>query len=904
MLVQLLDVDYIMNGNKPIVRLFCKTKDGNSVCLYYEGFYPYFYARGDEGKIKLVLDEYKDEVRSVEKVEKFPSLGFHPEPVTFYKITITTPSKTPEIRERLQRLGVVCYEADILFKYRFMIDFDIYGMDWLDVEAQKVQSSVSKIPTFRITKIKRADIQENAPLRYLSFDIETFMKNEKIDDYTANEIILISMNFYPEYRGMKSLVLSAKPIKGNVIGLNDEKEMLEKFVDIINDFDPDIITGYNIQNFDLPFILGRMKHLGVKAYLGRTTDKQTFARKMATTSDVSIVGRVVVDPYDIIKRDPYMKFIRYDLSTVAEGLIGDKKMDVAHSEINDLWNGSNEDKLKLAEYCRKDSELALRILLEKKLLDKFFELSKLSGVLLQDAMAGQTTRIEVKIMHEFKKRNFVMPPKPSDSEVRRRDRERVEKELKGATVLEPVVGLHADTCTIVLDFKSLYPSIIRTFNICPTTLIVDEKYKNFKHHSSPTGARFVDTDVRKGVLPHILGELLETRFAIKKAMKKETDPQKYDILNAKQLAIKIMANSFYGYTGYIRARLYMIDIANSITGYGRENIQKTKKLIEENFDVRVIYGDTDSVFIKTKTKNVDEAAKQAEEIAAFISSKLPGYLELGFDKLYRTFLILTKKRYAGWKFDKKNGEWKSKIDMKGIETVRRDWCPLVSEVMNEVLKIILTEGDVKRAISLVRETINELKAGKIPVEKLTIFKGITKSPDKYDGMLPHIELAKKMARRNPAEAPRVGDRIGFVIIRGNQMLSKRAEDPKYVKKHNIQIDSDYYINNQLLPPIERIFEVLGVSRNELLGRGRQVSVFDIITKKKRVLNHSIDVEYKSDHKDKENTELYGWEEFVCSKCGKSFRRMPLTGKCDACGGDVVIVSRGSSGKVTRQDISS
>ncbi len=911
MRVQVLDVDYIMNNNRPIVRIFGKKKDGGSVCLFYSDFYPYFYTKGDVEKIKAILKEYSSEVRSIESVKAFPSMGFQPEPSEFFKIMITTPSKTPELREKLESFGIKCFEADILFKYRFLIDFDIYGMDWIDVDAKQVQSSISKVPTYEIKSIKKINVQENAPLKYLSFDIESFMKNEKIDDYVNNEIILISINFSPEYRGKKSLVLSARPIGGrDTIGLNDEKEMLEKFLDIINDYDPDIITGYNIENFDLPFVIGRMKHFGVAPYLGRTIDKQAYARKFAASTNVTIVGRVIVDPYVIIKRDPYMKFIRYDLSTVAEGLIGDKKMDVAHSEINDLWNGTPQQRSKLAEYCRKDSELALRIVLEKKLLDKFFELSKLSGVLLQDSMAGQTLRIETKIMHEFKKRNFIMMPKPKDVEARRRENEKKEKELKGATVLEPVTGLHAETCTVVLDFKSLYPSLIRTFNICPTTLILDKKYEKFSHHISPVGSKFVDIEVRNGVIPHILGELLETRFAIKRAMKKEKNKNKHDLLNAKQLAIKIMANSFYGYMGYVRSRLYKIDIANSITSYGRENIQKTKKIVESKFGVKVIYGDTDSVFIETKTNNVDEAAKIAKEMAKYVSDQLPGYLVLDFDKLYRTFLILTKKRYAGWKFDETpDGGWKDKIDMKGIETVRRDWCSLVTSVMNEILEIILKKGDVKKSIDIVRKTIDELKAGKVNVDDLTIVKGITKSPERYDGMLPHIELAKKMARRNPTEAPRMGDRIGFVIVKGNQMLSKRAEDPKYIKSHHTPIDSDYYINNQLLPPIERIFESMGISREELLGHGRQVNMFDIINKKKRKLNHTINVEFnnggKSEKKDDDKGEeqkLDGWEEFVCSQCGKSFRRMPLSGRCDVCGGEVVIASHGSAGKVTHQNV--
>jgi DNA polymerase I len=381
--------------------------------------------------------------------------------------------------------------------------------------------------------------------------------------------------------------------------------------------------------------------------------------------------------------------------------------------------------------------------------------------------------------------------------------------------------------------------------------------------------------------------LLEARSETKKLMKTKTGDEKR-ILNATQLALKDMSNSFYGYTGYVRARLYMIDVANSITSYGRENLVKTKKLIEENFNVKVLYADTDSAFLKTNIKDLDEAKDLGEKIGKFVSEQLPGCLELAFEKTYRTFLILTKKRYAGWKFELTDDGWKDSIDMRGIETVRRDWCPLVSEVMNDVINIILKEGDVQKAIDKVKDVLNKLRKGEIPLEKLTIIKGITKSIDKYDGLLPHIELARKLLKRNPQEPPKIGDRLGFVIITGNQLLSKRAEDPLYVKKNNLQIDSDYYINNQVFPPLERIFNAVNVEKGEVFGSGRQASLGDIMSGTKKSRKHAIDLECKK-------VILEGWEEFMCQKCNKTYRRMPLQGICE-CGGEILISHNGSVGK--------
>jgi DNA polymerase I len=358
------------------------------------------------------------------------------------------------------------------------------------------------------------------------------------------------------------------------------------------------------------------------------------------------------------------------------------------------------------------------------------------------------------------------------------------------------------------------------------------------------------------------------------------------ILNAKQLAIKDMSNSFYGYTGYIRARLYMIDVANAITAYGRENILKTKSLIENKFDVQVAYGDTDSIFLKTKLQNLDEAKSLGEQVAQYVTENLPGALELQFEKIYRTFIILSKKRYAGWKFEMIDNQWKDSIEMKGIETVRRDWCLLVPEVMQSVIEIILKEGDLQRAIEKVRSVLDDLKNNRVPLEKLTIVKGITKSVDAYEGMLPHIELAKKLRIRNPYNPPKVGDRIGFVIIRGNELLSKRAEDPEYVRTNNLQIDSDYYIHSQLFPPIERIFYSVGIEKSEVLGGGRQISLGDIMNGSKRVMKHEIKVDYSAN--------LEGWEAFSCKKCNKMYARPPLRGICE-CGGELQIFYHGNSG---------
>ncbi|MEM7820140.1 MAG: DNA polymerase domain-containing protein, partial [Candidatus Aenigmatarchaeota archaeon] len=626
----------------------------------------------------------------------------------------------------------------------------------------------------------------------------------------------------------------------------------------------------------------RLEVLDLPRDLGRA-EKAAWARKLSMTQAITLTGRVVVDPYDIIRRDPWVKLKRYDLRTVAKSLLGEEKLEMSgSSEITTLWKGGLEDLKRLVNYNRRDSELAMRLLLEKGLLDKFFEIAKISGLLLQDALGGQSMRHECKLLHEFRKRNFVMPCKPDGAELTKRKAEREEAGLKGALVLEPETGLHASGCTIVLDFTSLYPSLIKAFNICPTTWLKNVGPDSPPHFTSPFNTCFVKPEVREGVLPAIVRELINTRAAVRAQARTEVDNEKKRILNAKQLALKDMANSLYGYTGFVHGRIYVMDIANTITAYGRDTITNAKKIIEDNFPYKVIYADTDSTFIKTDIVDLDAAQEMGIKISRFVTERLPG-LELKYEKLFRTFLIETKKRYAGWCFEKEKDGWKDKIEMKGIETVRRDWCALTSETMNKVLDIVLREGDVKKAAKFVRDVIADLIAGKVPLEKLTIVKGITKDLEEYDGVQPHVELAKKIVSRDPTKQRMVGERLEYVIVKGNALLSKRAEDPEFVKAKGMEIDSTYYIENQLLPPLERIFESVGVSRTELIHGTKQMSLLSALNGQKPTPSP-------------EKTVLKSYEAIVCRKCYWSFRRPTLTGVCPTCGGQLFFSSGTSLGK--------
>ncbi len=873
---QIIDVDYILLEERPVVRIFGKTMSGETVCAFYENFYPYFYANGGD-----VEEFLKDEpnIRKIEKVQKKLVMGYQ-DPREVYRIETQNPAKTPELREKLKNAGFTPYEADILFKYRFMNDFGLHGMGWVKVEGGNGvnTNTVHTKRKMQVDKIQPINVEGNSPIKYLALDIECVSTQANaVPEAKRDPIIMISLVFSEPYKGQKSMVMSTRAGKG-AVSFVSEKEMLESLINIIIEYDPDVITGYNINNFDMPYILERMRQNRISPVFGRC-QKSVFCKKLMSRYKVNIVGRVVVDTFEIIKKD--FSLPRYDLNSVASALLSKKKVDVKHSEIEKLWKGNREEYEKLIKYSEIDSVLALELLTKLNLLDKYIALSKISGILLQDVLGGgETTRIENFLLREFNKKGYIFPSKPDGSEIARREKNK-KKELKGGFVIEPIKELHSNVA--VLDFKSMYPSIIRTFNICPTTLIKDKTVEN--PIVSPTGAKFVPPEIQRGIIPKILEELMVARQKTKKQMKAEHDPLKKATLDAKQWALKIMANAFYGYLGYSRAKIYDMELANSVTSFGRTIIQKTKKIIEEEYKYRVVYGDTDSVMVKIHDKeDIDDVAEIASKISERITKELPGIMELEFEKIFLRFLPLTKKRYAAWKFEQTPDGWKDKIETKGIETVRRDWCGLVSDTMNKIIEIILKKNDVKGAVKYFNGVVKDLLEGKTDIEKLIITKTMTKMPKSYAGMQPHIELVKKIQTRSPNETPGLGDRIGYVIVKGLGLLSKRAEDPSYVIEHGLQIDSKYYIENQLLPPLERIFSVLGISKSELMGNGKQMGIFDMLKNNKNEKTSIDEVPVE---------EVTG---FICEKCNKFYSHIPLSGVCE-CGGPFLFSSSRGPAKI-------
>ncbi|MCX9074826.1 MAG: DNA-directed DNA polymerase [Candidatus Methanoperedens sp.] len=416
------------------------------------------------------------------------------------------------------------------------------------------------------------------------------------------------------------------------------------------------------------------------------------------------------------------------------------------------------------------------------------------------------------------KHSRVVPARPSGEVSGERFDEG--EELAGGEVLEPKKGLLENI--IILDYKSLYPTIMMAHNLCYTTEVVKEKPDDVI--KAPSGGVFASQKVVKGIVPAILEDLLNRRLATREKMKNAKD-EEYRVLDATQLALKILLNSFYGYSGYARARLYSITLASAVTSFGRQNILRTKSLIEDEIrevtlkdgktlSMSVVYGDTDSVFVNLLNRDITlmDAELVGRVIADRVTDSLQKPMELVFDSFAKRAIFIAKKRYALLVVEKTPEGIKDKIKVKGMETVRRDWCELTTSTVEKVLELVLKEGKVDEAVELVKKTIESIRdidVRKNPelYEQLILTRQYTKKPESYKSRQPHITVVDKLKSRGIIA--NVGDRIPFVIIAGNGLFVERAEDPDYAREKNLSLDVDYYITKQILPPVERVLADFG-----------------------------------------------------------------------------------------------
>lgn len=815
----LIDADYTLIENKPLVRLYCKNVKGKTVLVLDKTFEPYFFVMPKEGKLtelkKMIEDldtkKLETKVLKVEIVEK----NWMSEKARVLKVTIGNPRRIPDVRDLVKDWKDVegTFEYDIPFAKRYIIDKQIEPLNWIEVSGgeTKEKNDFQVDSVIQATSVKAIDLKKTIEFRILAFDTE-WVEEEK-----ESKLIMLSLAANDGYKKvLTSHHWEKKPTYVEVV--NDEKKIIERFLEIIKEKDPDFIVGYNSDGFDFPVLKERATKLKVSLKVGRD-NAPIFVVRRGRISSAKSKGRVHIDLFDFISHilAPSMRSEVLTLDEVAQELLGVGKKKMKYKDMVEIWS-KKEGLEKLAEYNMWDSELTLR--LAERILPQVFALSKLSGQLPFDVTRYTYSQlVEGFFMKKAFAHDVLIPNRPKTEEMELR---RDEPTYKGAIVIEPKKGIHSDI--LIFDFRSLYPTIIVTHNIDPWTF----NFKPCKKKNEVPESKLYFCADSKGFIPKHLKELIDRRKKIKSQIKKlEEGSEQFKLLDNEQYALKILANATYGYMAYFGAKWYRRECGSAAASWGRHYI---KTAIEESkkFGFEIIYGDTDSLMVRWPEKMSQTKIKEmGEKFEKMINDKLPGIIELEFRNLYEGGIFVArkeggvgaKKRYALI-------DYKGNLEIRGFETVRRDWCELSKKIQRDVLTVILKEKDPVKAVQLVRETIKKIKEGKVNLEDLTIFEQITRPLSTYEQIGPHVKAAQKSkARGRPVGE---GTVIGFVITKGSGSISDRAEPVEDVKPN--QYDPTYYIEHQILPASMRVLKALGYTEQEVLS-GKVQKKLEAWTKK-------------------------------------------------------------------------
>ncbi|MDD5753149.1 MAG: DNA polymerase domain-containing protein [Methylococcales bacterium] len=740
---------------------------------------------------------------------------------------------------------------------QFIMESEITGFGWIscseysmvsDASYDRSKANIEVNVSYKHMHVLHGD-ESVAPLRTFTFDIECgntggFPTAERdpiicVSMYLANEAGQRIKEIVVQHGNADDLGNDTDHVRfyGNdpsVSTTDIEREMLRLIGDIVNKyFDPDFIIGHNSKAFDLPYFMERAHTVGDLPNAecwSRTTPRwrppRTVERRRKNGDTVSskqtiIVGRIQLDTMIQIKADQLNKQSSYSLGALAQKYLGAGKDDVGYKMITPLWKTSNMTRHRLAKYNMKDSQLTFGLFDKFGMLSDTIESCRVTRTMPNTLLqSGQQVKVWAQLLHESK-----CPKWEPDPTLRAVIPFEIPHEIasnskiQGATVLKPMKGFYKHPVGTG-DFASLYPSIMISKCICYSTLVrnkamIDSLTLDGKCRTSPSGATFVTQDVREGLVPKLLKKLIAARAKAKEELAKAKTPLDKIKANCKQGALKVSANSTYGFMNASGGKLRRECMAQSVTSWGRTFIDTAKTTAETEFGCTVIYGDTDSIMMiknDIMDKNVMfDLLKKVTTRVTQIFNTFPVKLEP--EKVYQPYLLMKKKRYVGYKYMNPND--KGSIDMKGIETARRDYCAYVKETLTESLNILMHEQDPSSALHFMQDSIKQLLLHNVEMHKLVITRSLSKAV--YKNKQAHSELAKRMEQRDPTFHMNTGERIPYIIIwkpGKNVLVSAKSESPSVVIENDLPIDYEYYANHQLKKPCIRILAQVLVPGNE------------------------------------------------------------------------------------------
>lgn len=761
------------------VRFHAVLENGDRVVIHDDRARPYLFVREQAWALAARVTGARMEPTNLRT--------FDGEPVA--KIEAPNPERLDELRDKLQRASIEPLESDVRFAQRWLVDQGIFGSFALE-GAYEDRGRLGRV--YQNPRLLPARYVPQ--LRVLSFDIETSLDGQHLFSIACagagdDRVFLLhhdERTVFPDYVSIYS----------------DERSLLLAFFDHVRWADPDVLTGWSIPDFDLPAILQFCKRAQIPCDMGRGASGVTIRRDPGFTreSRAFVPGRSVLDGLALV-RGAFVKLDDYRLETAGRSILGRGKLFGHDDRGAKIETSFQQDPALLAEYNLEDARLVRDILQKLTLVELAVERSLLTG-LPPDRIGGQIAAIDSLYLHALRHRGRVAPSIPTSKEF---------EPIAGGLVLDATPGIYRHVA--VYDFKSLYPSIIRTFQIDPLTFVgeMDPKDKHADVIVTPSGAAF-----RRGAAggpPGIFPELVTNLTHERSLARKAGDERR-------AYAIKILMNSMYGVLGTSASRLFSPVVANAIPIAGQTIIRAAARSVAKH-GYRVLYGDTDSIFVDTGETDADRARERAEELRNLISSDLAenlrqdfnveSFLDLALQKVYARLLLPelrhraegSKKRYAGLLVTPQGSE----VDIVGLEAVRRDASPLVRRFQRELLDHIFHDKPVE---SFVRSFVGDVRAGRKDQE-LVLQKSLRKPLEAYTKTTPpHVKAA-----RRSQDAP--GRTVSYVVTKhGPEPLDALTAAPDY----------EHYILKELRPIADSILRLVG-SRDfdDIIGAPKQLSLF-------------------------------------------------------------------------------
>ncbi|KAI4466477.1 dna polymerase alpha catalytic subunit [Holotrichia oblita] len=817
---------------------------------------PRQFHRSDPSKLVTLLDVYHEFNKNVSnnlKINNFKSkkteknYAFDPDiPTHSEYLEVRYSAKSPIIPQEFQSgdTYLTIFGLNTSYLEIVLIEQKIRGPCWLEVvDPEPVSNPVSwcKLEV-NCTKTSKLHIVDSTkalpppPLVVLSVNLRTIVGHGKYG--VKNEIVMLSglvQNKYcidkqipkppfqqhfcvlacPDNMGLPLDIHDAlKSYKGTKVQrMNNEKALLNYFIMQFSNIDPDLIVGHDMQGYQLDLICSRLRHHNANSFgkLSRLR-RSEFPPKGRFEREL-FCGRLVCDIK--VSAKELIRSRSFDLDALCRKVLKLKEGQRVDLEAEDVPRmfGTSRDIIKLITITMQDAAFILQMMYELNVIPLALQITNIAGnVMSRTLLGGRSERNEYLLLHAFSEKDYLVPDKVYDRNVNGGDDKVIKGKRKKATysgglVLDPKIGFY-DKLILLMDFNSLYPSIIQEYNVCFTTI----------QHSPDRGCDFSrDKTKTSAILPAEIRKLVESRRNVKSLMKNvDVSSELYMQYNIRQMALKLTANSMYGCLGFANSRFFAKEIAAFVTQKGREILTNTKDAVEKmNFEV--IYGDTDSIMINTNSLDYDDVFKIGGKIKQEIN-RLYRQVELDIDGVFKYLLLLKKKKYAAVSVTKsKSGELKFAQEHKGLDIVRRDWSQLSAECGKAVLNCILSSDNLEDKIENVREHLTRVKtdlnSNSVPLTLLTIAKQLTKNPKEYaaKNALPHVQVALRYNQKGGKQLQN-GDTVHYIICddgsAANVPATQRAYHIEELKTSGdvLKVDIKYYLSQQIYPVISRLCE--------------------------------------------------------------------------------------------------